>query len=342
MNTRDVSVSETSSSAARGHAALRWLPLADLTGIATLLGASAIHARFMPEHFREWWAAGITFAVLAVAEASLAVAIVLIPKRSLYLAAIWVSQATIGLWVLTRTVGLPFGPEPFIPEAVSRPDIVATAFEVVTWAVFTPIFLLGERPLPARRIKPLGVVVVLIVAAATIFAVTASSIEHAEGQEHQSSTGPIVPMDGHSLLSRYTPASVARVHRTVGLVVGELTNASARDVAVKRARLLEQPDEDVARAVRFWVVGPGAARPGVTLPGAVLRAVGIRLPGTVPLESYQRTRGRALLVLEVKTFKLGEVLVSALRVVYEQDGRTYDSPYATYARLVVTQRERRS
>jgi hypothetical protein len=139
------------------------------------------------------------------------------------------------------------------------------------------------------------------------------------------------------MLSRYTPAASAQVHTTIGLVVGELTNASADDVAVTEARLLEPIDGGVVRAVRFWVVGPGAAHPGMPIPLSVLHRLGIPLPGVVPVEPYARTGARAFLVLELDTLMPGDVLLSALRITYDDDGRTYDSPYATYARMVVRQ-----
>lgn len=35
------------------------------------------------------------------------------------------------LWTISRTLGLPFGPETWTPEALGLPDIVATAYEAV-------------------------------------------------------------------------------------------------------------------------------------------------------------------------------------------------------------------
>ncbi len=36
------------------------------------------------------------------------------------------------LWAVSRTAGLPFGPEPWMPEPVGRPDFTATLLEGAT------------------------------------------------------------------------------------------------------------------------------------------------------------------------------------------------------------------
>ena len=36
----------------------------------------------------------------------------------------------ITLWALSRTIGLPLGPEPLHPEAASLPDLLAVALEI--------------------------------------------------------------------------------------------------------------------------------------------------------------------------------------------------------------------
>jgi hypothetical protein len=51
--------------------------------------------------------------------------------------------AVIGLWLASRTIGLPVGPEPWTPEAVGTADIVCTALEAVVVAL---LVLAARRP----------------------------------------------------------------------------------------------------------------------------------------------------------------------------------------------------
>src|SRR5437879_8092441 len=104
-----------------------WKMLAALT----LLGAAAIHVAVTPQHFDEWFAAGVFFIVLAVAEI-VGGAVMISPvgerpaARGLVAA---LTAATIALWVVSRTVGLPFGPDPGMPEAIGVLDLPSPGLE---------------------------------------------------------------------------------------------------------------------------------------------------------------------------------------------------------------------
>lgn len=109
--------------------------------VSTLLGATAIHAAQAPSHFAEWWAAGVTFAGLAAAQALLGAAAAVWADRRVWQAAQAVSLATIGLWVVARTVGLPVGPQAGQPEPVGRADLAATGTggnRAVLWILTPP------------------------------------------------------------------------------------------------------------------------------------------------------------------------------------------------------------
>ena len=104
-----------------------------LVGVAALasLVAGAIHFAVVPEHLDEWPAAGIFFVVLGAFQAVWAVAY---PRRARgWLAALGliVNLATVALWTVSRTVGLPFAPEPWTPEAIGVLDVTASALEIV-------------------------------------------------------------------------------------------------------------------------------------------------------------------------------------------------------------------
>ena len=95
------------------------------------LGAAAIHFAVMPEHFAEWWAFGLFFAAIGWFEALWAVGYVTIPTRGMAGLGLAVNAGTVLLWAASRTTGLPIGPEPWVPEAIGAPDVMATTLEVL-------------------------------------------------------------------------------------------------------------------------------------------------------------------------------------------------------------------
>lgn len=59
----------------------------------------------------------------------------------------------IGLWILSRTIGLPIGRQPWVPEDIHSTDIMATALEVVVVlscaALLRPLLIRGTHRLAA-------------------------------------------------------------------------------------------------------------------------------------------------------------------------------------------------
>jgi hypothetical protein len=98
---------------------------------AGLLGAAAVHAAVVPEHFDEWTAAGGFFVLLTVAE--VAAAVLMVTRRQWAVpVSVAVSAGPLLLWLWSRTLGMPFGPEPWLPEAVGLADLAACALELTT------------------------------------------------------------------------------------------------------------------------------------------------------------------------------------------------------------------
>jgi hypothetical protein len=97
-----------------------------------LVGAALIHAVVAPEHFTEAISFGVFFSISAVAQLVFATWIIAAPSRPLLHAAVASSLAMVALWALTRTVGVPFGPEPGEAEAVGPLDLAACACELLT------------------------------------------------------------------------------------------------------------------------------------------------------------------------------------------------------------------
>jgi hypothetical protein len=92
--------------------------------------AAAVHAQVGPEHFWESAAFGVFFLGAAAAQAAWAVAVCRRPGRTVLLAGAAANAAFAALWAVSRTIGVPFGPQAWRPEAVSQPDVVATLLEL--------------------------------------------------------------------------------------------------------------------------------------------------------------------------------------------------------------------
>jgi hypothetical protein len=111
----------------------RWFspPTVPLLALALLSAASAaIHSSVSAEHFEEAFIYGAFFLAASTSQAGWAILIVYRPNRTLLFVGAVGNAATIALWTLTRTVGLPVGPQPWRPEAIGTLDLVSTLLEL--------------------------------------------------------------------------------------------------------------------------------------------------------------------------------------------------------------------
>src|SRR4051794_31118030 len=81
------------------------------------IAAGMIHAVAAVGHAEHWLFAAF-FATLAVAQCTWGALVYRGADRRLLVAGAWGSAAVAALWLVTRTVGLPFGPHAGSPEAV--------------------------------------------------------------------------------------------------------------------------------------------------------------------------------------------------------------------------------
>jgi len=94
-------------------------------------GAGLIHVSAAIEHVNEYALHAVFFAVLAAAQFGWGVALYRRPAPRLLWVGAVASLMVVGLWVASRTIGLPIGPRPWSPEAAGATDVIATADEVV-------------------------------------------------------------------------------------------------------------------------------------------------------------------------------------------------------------------
>jgi hypothetical protein len=147
-----------------------------LGGLAALsVGAAAIHFAVVFEHFAESTLYGVFFLVLSWAQVIWPAVLLWRPSR-LWL---WLGAAgnavVIAVYVASRTVGLPFGPDLHNPESVGALDVVSCALEFGLVAGCAALLWrpsLADRP-AARRGALAAAAALVAVPAAVIAATTA-------------------------------------------------------------------------------------------------------------------------------------------------------------------------
>jgi hypothetical protein len=93
--------------------------------------AGLIHIAAAVAHLDEYALYAVFFEILAVAQFAWGVAVYRAPSRTLLGAGAVVSVLVVVLWIISRTAGLPVGPEPWHAEAVGPLDALASADELI-------------------------------------------------------------------------------------------------------------------------------------------------------------------------------------------------------------------
>jgi hypothetical protein len=171
--------------------------------VATLLGGAVVHAAVVREHLDHWPAAGLFFVVLAVGGLIVGVALLSRVDNLRLLAALAFTVGPMLVWLVSRTTGLPFGPEAGEPEPVGVTDtaacLLALAGAGAALILLRAANWLRGRALPAAaRLVGLGLVVVVTVVGLTSANVAqpAHSEKPSVGHVH-SGQGTGVEGEGH-------------------------------------------------------------------------------------------------------------------------------------------------
>jgi hypothetical protein len=106
----------------------------DLVRLAAVLSgaAAAVHLSVARQHFDEAWLFGVGFVVSGVLQLAWAVAIWRRDgDRRLLVAGLVLQLGIVLVWVVSRTSGLPYGPESWDPESVGALDAQCTFDELL-------------------------------------------------------------------------------------------------------------------------------------------------------------------------------------------------------------------
>ena len=125
---------------------VRWSTAA-LTAAVLSLVAGWIHFAYVSSHWRDWWAYGAFFLGSALFQALFAPAMLKWPNMWTALAGVTGNLGIVGMYVWSRTHGIPMGPHTGIVEKATLVDLSCTAVEIVLVGI-----LLGMVGVTSRRI----------------------------------------------------------------------------------------------------------------------------------------------------------------------------------------------
>lgn len=126
---------------------------------AALLGASGVvHLALVPPHIGTWVWEGTAFAVAGWLQVTLAVLLVTRPSRVALLSAAAIDLVLIALWVVSRTSGLPFGPDRGRAVPVGFIDAATVAMEAAAVVV---ALALAVRSRSVARTRPSSAVMAI-------------------------------------------------------------------------------------------------------------------------------------------------------------------------------------
>jgi hypothetical protein len=160
---------------------------------AATVGAGLIHLAFAGEHLQEYLPLGVGFVAAGALQVLLGPLLAVRDSRRLLLVVGAFSALFLGVYLMSRTVGLPLGPEAFEPEPLGRADLLCCALEV---PVVVGSFLLARRPSALRRAlgrrgAATAVAGLLLTGFATSSALAAPGHEHAPAA-HSCPAAPVL------------------------------------------------------------------------------------------------------------------------------------------------------
>ena len=209
--------------------------------------AAAIHFAVVFEHFKDYTLYGVFFLVLAWAQLIWPAVLLWRPSRLWLWLGMAGNAAVLAVYVASRTVGLPFGPDLHHPEQVGALDVVACVLE---FTLITGCAALAWRPsLADRPVRRSGAA-----AAATLLAVPALAIAAAAAVMTPGWAGPEGPAGMASgsrmAASSPSPAGMGDMGSTGGLPDMRMYGSTAPPTAsqvLAAGRLIDQTDATLAR-----------------------------------------------------------------------------------------------
>ncbi|WP_240134467.1 hypothetical protein [Streptomyces sp. MUM 178J] len=158
------------------------------------LGAAAIHFAAAPDHFAEWWAAGLFFYATGAFQAGWAVAALRFSGRVLMGTGLVANAGAAAVWAVSRTAGMPVGPGAGVPEETAAADVTAVVFEVVICLVAAWRL---RRSTGRGFASPIRAVALAGVSGAAVMGLTVPAVQGALSHSHGHGTADESTPHGH-------------------------------------------------------------------------------------------------------------------------------------------------
>jgi hypothetical protein len=170
MSTPEAILKGAASPSQGGNAAI--VPYTEPQTVLVLVAALAfvgalIHVGAAVDHWKEYHLYTLAFSCLAALQTCWAVLILRGASRRVLVLGCVLQLGIVGLWVVSRTVGVPLAPTAWAPEEIGIADLTATIGELTT-VLATLSVLLAERSNAARLARhwmPSVVLFVILISA---------------------------------------------------------------------------------------------------------------------------------------------------------------------------------
>lgn len=149
---------------------------------AASAGAAAIHVAVFPAHADVSAAHAVAFAAAALLQAGWALAVMFRPDRLVLRAGIAIQGAIAAAWLLSRTVGLPLLPDPWVVEPIGLADAAATGLAVGAAGVAA---LLLRPAVAGRRLPHRLAGATSITGTALVLALTTTAMADGLAHDHR-------------------------------------------------------------------------------------------------------------------------------------------------------------
>lgn len=169
-----------------------------IAGAAASAGAGIIHLALAPEHVRELGVLGYGFFGSAALQLGWAAVLLIAIKgfagraserwlRSLAISGIVINVAILTAWAWSRIVGLPSVDAPWTPEAIGRPDMMASVCEsmvVLGLAAWLQGWSVVRFSRPPTTIAAVAGLAIGMIAAGTLFALVPEKAGDSHAASH--------------------------------------------------------------------------------------------------------------------------------------------------------------
>ncbi|MFL5946785.1 MAG: hypothetical protein ACJ74C_15280 [Gaiellaceae bacterium] len=132
--------------------------------------AATIHFAVVSPHWDEYVPFAVLFAVTGAFQFLWAAAVLVRPVRSVLLVGAVVNLGVAAAWVVSRTVGLPIGPEAWTPEPVGVADVAASVFELAIGAGAAVLLSSAGGRLEARTTRAAAQLAAVAISVTLLFA----------------------------------------------------------------------------------------------------------------------------------------------------------------------------